>query len=181
MTPKELDLSEQISAVAVLSDAFDRIAELVEELTEGLTESVATYRPDAATNTVAWLLWHLTRVQDDHISDAAGITQVWPEWTSRFGLPFDETATGYGQSADDVAQVVVSGELLAGYHAAVHQATMRYVATLSQAELDRVVDKRWDPPVTVAVRLVSVVSDCLQHLGQAALVRGLAERRSRTS
>jgi hypothetical protein len=44
---------------------------------------------------------------------------------------------------------------------------------VTPADLDRVVDKRWDPPVTLGVRLVSVVDDDAQHVGQAAYVRGL--------
>jgi len=46
-------------------------------------------------------------------------------------------------------------------------------------ELDRIVDRRWDPPVTVGVRLVSVADDCLQHAGQAAYARGLLRLQGR--
>ena len=53
------------------------------------------------------------------------------------------------------------------------QATVAYLATVAPEDLDRVVDERWDPPVTLGVRLVSVLSDDLQHAGQAAYARGL--------
>ncbi len=160
----------------LLSDAFGRVEELVGEVTQGLTDDVSTYRPDSGANSVGWLVWHLSRVQDDHVADAAGVDQVWPKWRDRFGLPFDAFETGYGQGGDGVANVRVNAELLAGYHADVHQLTTSYVKSLTARELERVVDERWDPPVTVSVRLVSVISDCLQHLGQASYVRGLAER-----
>jgi hypothetical protein len=39
------------------------------------------------------------------------------------------------------------------------------------------VDDYWDPPVTLGVRLVSIISDDLQHVGQAAFIRGVIERR----
>jgi hypothetical protein len=161
---------------ALLSDAFQRVHELVGGVTDKLSEDLSTFRPDADSNSVGWLVWHLTRIQDDHVADAAGVDQVWPAWRDRFGLPFDDFATGYGQSSADVAAVRVSGDLLAGYHEDVQALTNRYLQRLTLDELERVVDERWDPPVTVSVRLVSVVSDCLQHLGQAAYVRGLAER-----
>lgn len=160
----------------LLVDSFTRVADLVISLTDGLTVGVAAYRPDAEANSVGWLLWHLSRVQDDHVAGLAGTPQVWPVWRERFDLPFAADATGYGQSAEDVGRVRVSAELLAGYHAEVHQASLRYVRGLTGDELRRVVDERWDPPVTAAVRLVSVVGDTLQHLGQAAYVAGLAER-----
>ena len=137
-----------------------------------------TYRPDADANTVAWLVWHLTRVQDDHVADVAGIEQQWlaAGWYERFGLPFAPDATGYGQSSDEVAQVDVDGVLLCGYFDAVHEATTRYVGGLSADDLDRIVDERWDPPVSLGARLVSVADDDISHAGQAAYVRGLAER-----
>jgi hypothetical protein len=164
----------------LLVDSFERVSSLVETLAHGLTPELATWRADAEANSIAWLLWHLTRVQDDHVADLAGEDQVWPRWRDRFALPFGPWATGYGQSADEVGQVRASGELLAGYHAEVHSLTLRYLNRTAsgggEAELARVVDDSWDPPVTAAVRLVSVIGDTLQHLGQAAYVKGLATR-----
>jgi Protein of unknown function (DUF664) len=161
----------------ILVDAFGRVRELVTDLTDGLTDQIATYRPDPEANSIAWLIWHLTRIQDDHVADLAQVEQVWPEWRDRFGLPFGKWATGYGQGPEEVAAVRASGELLGQYHGAVHQLTLRYLDGITPPELDRIVDTRWDPPVTAAVRLVSVIGDTTQHLGQAAYVRGLAERR----
>ena len=160
----------------LLVDSFSRVRELVEQLTDGLDAAVAGYRPDAEANSVGWLLWHLSRVQDDHVADLAGTQQVWPAWRGRFALPFDDDATGYGQGPEEVGQVRVSGELLAGYHADVHAMCLGYLQQVDGEELRRVVDQSWDPPVTASVRLVSVLGDALQHLGQAAYVAGLAER-----
>lgn len=162
----------------LLHDHFGRIRELVQDTCQGLTEAVGTYRPDPDANTIDWLLWHAARVQDDHIAGLAGVEQAWTAggWYERFGLPFDPAAHGYGQTSQEVSTVVVSADLLDGYHAAVHAATLAYVDRITVDELARIVDTRWDPPVTAAVRIVSVIGDCLQHLGQAAYVRGLAER-----
>jgi hypothetical protein len=163
---------------ALLIDAFDRVRQGVEEVLEGLADDALTFRPDGEANTIAWLLWHLARVQDDHVAHAAGVEQRWTAdgWCERFGLPFDSDATGYGQDPDDVAAVQVGADLLAGYYEVVHHATLRFLAGVSGTDLDRVVDERWDPPVTLGVRLVSVLTDDLQHVGQAAYLRGLAER-----
>src|SRR5215217_9138952 len=169
------DMSDH--AKQILADSFGRVRELVIELTDRLTDDIANYRPDPGANSIAWLIWHLSRVQDDHVADLAQAEQVWPQWRERFALPFGRWATGYGQGPTEVAAVRASGDLLSGYHQAVHELTMRYVARITPAELERIVDTRWDPPVTAAVRLVSVIGDTMQHLGQAAYVRGLAERR----
>jgi Protein of unknown function (DUF664) len=169
------------AAKDLLVDSFDRVRELVVELTEGLTEETATYRPDPDANSIAWLVWHLTRIQDDHVADLARVEQAWPAWRGRFGLPFSDWDTGWRHTRKEVAAVRPTGDLLAGYHGDVHALTLRYLEQIDAEELERVVDTRWDPPVTASVRLVSVLGDVLQHAGQAAYVQGLAERRSRSS
>jgi hypothetical protein len=168
-----------MTSADLLVDAFGRIREVVHEVVDRLTPQQLAFRVDPKANSIAWLVWHLTRIQDDHLADAAQVEQVWTSqgWVERFGLPFNPLATGYGHRADDVAAVqVASGELLVGYHDAVHQQTTRYVERLSDADLARIVDRSWDPPVSLGVRLVSVIADDLQHVGQAAFVRGIVER-----
>lgn len=171
-------MSETAPHVALLTDAFDRIAGQVRAVLDGATPAMLAYRPDDAANSPAWLLWHLARVQDDHVADVAGTEQRWTAggWADRFALPFDVADTGYGHSPQEVAAVRADADLLLGYHEDVHAATIAYLGTVAAADLDRVVDEGWDPPVTLGVRLVSVVADDLQHVGQAAYVRGLAER-----
>ncbi|HEY3723485.1 MAG TPA: DUF664 domain-containing protein [Acidimicrobiia bacterium] len=163
----------------LLVEGFGRVKGVVHRVVDGLDADGLCFRADADANSVAWLVWHLTRIQDDHVADAAGIEQVWTGrgWSERFGLPFGDHATGYGQSSDEVAAVrVESGAPLTGYYDDVHEQTLGFVRGLGAADLDRVVDESWDPPVTLGVRLVSVIADDLQHAGQAAYARGLAER-----
>lgn len=163
------------AAGAVLTDALDRVHAGVTSLLDGLDRDDLTHRPQPDANTVGWLVWHLLRVQDDHVADAAGTEQVWVSggWADRFALPFDHDATGYGQSSDEVAAVRTTSELLAGYGEAVVGATRAWLRGLSDDDLDRVVDDAWDPPVTLGARLVSVTQDDLLHLGQAEYLRGL--------
>jgi hypothetical protein len=139
---------------------------------------ILLWRPDGEANTVAWLVWHFTRVQDDHLAKAFGRQQAWHEegWADRFRLPSGPDETGYGQSPADVGRFVASADLLRGYHEAVATGSGEWVSTLNEPDLARIVDDRWDAPVTLGVRLVSVIADDLQHVGQAANVRGLAER-----
>ena len=168
------------STAGLLTDAFHRVQEVVHAAVQGLTPEQLAARPDPEANSIAWLVWHLVRIQDDHVADAAGTEQVWTSggFVDRFGLPFGAGDTGYGHGPHDVAAVGgLSGDLLLAYADAVHEATLRYVRGLRDDDLDRVVDDSWDPPVPLGARLVSVVSDDLQHAGQAAYVRGLVERR----
>jgi Protein of unknown function (DUF664) len=162
-----------------LVDAFDRVRDAVHPSVQGLTPEQLAVRLDPEANSIAWLVWHLTRIQDDHVSAVAGEEQAWTAegWADRFGLPLDPGDTGYGHGPGDVDAVRAGADLLAGYYDAVHRRTVGYLSGLADTDLDRVVDASWDPPVTLGVRLVSVIADDLQHAGQAAFVRGIVDRR----
>jgi uncharacterized damage-inducible protein DinB len=169
-----------VDAREVLADAFDRLPELVRSAVDGLTPEELHWVPAAGANSVGWLVWHLTRIQDDHVADLMGAEQVWvrDEWASHFGLDPASGDTGYGHSAAQVGQVrPESAEALVGYFDAVAARTSEFLRGLSAKDLDRVVDERWEPPVTLGVRLISVLNDDDQHVGQAAYVRGLVKAR----
>jgi hypothetical protein len=158
----------------LLLDAFSRVEEEVTRVLGRAEAPDLEYRPVPAANSVSWLVWHLTRVIDDHVSELAAGDQVWHGWVDRFGFPFPPADTGYGHTAEQVGQAVAAADLLSDYHREVQGMVRRYLQRVDAAELDRIVDRRWDPPVTAGVRLVSVISDALQHAGQAAYVLGLA-------
>lgn len=168
-----------MSGNELLIDGFGRIREIVHEVLDGLDSEGLDFRADAAANSISWLVWHLTRVQDDHIAGAGGLEQVWLSegWEERCGLPLDPIDIGYGHDSGDVAVVRLGQDLLAGYHDATYQQTVSFISGLTEADLGTIVDRRWDPPVTMATRLVSVLADDLQHAGQAAFIKGLLERR----
>jgi uncharacterized damage-inducible protein DinB len=165
-----------MNTAELLKDGFERVRESVAQVADGLSAEEVAYRPGGTGNSIAWLLWHLARVQDDHVAGVAGSEQVYTEqgWAKRFNLPFEDSAIGYGQSSAEVSQVrVESAQLLVDYYEAVHARTLEYVSGLGDADLDRVVDPNWNPPVTLGVRLISVLNDDTQHVGQAAYVRGI--------
>lgn len=162
-----------MDAKELLVDEFTRIHELYDGLVSDTDVETLNRRPGGG-NSMSWLLWHLARVHDDHLAGITGDDQVWDEWRERFDLPFGPYEHGYGHTSEQVDAVKIDDPaLLGGYHEQVHQATLAYLDRADADELDRIVDRRWDPPVTAGVRLVSVVGDCLQHLGQAAYARDL--------
>ncbi|WP_019137040.1 mycothiol transferase [Cellulomonas massiliensis] len=167
-----------MDAADLLRDTFGRVPKLAHGAVDGLTEGELSARVDSEANTVAWLLWHTGRGQDAQLAEAFGTEQVWETggWRERFGLPLPAGSTGYGHSSREVAAVRAPAALLTGYVEAVAAAADEALGGVGPDDLDRVVDTRWDPPVTLGVRLVSVVGDALAHLGQAAYVRGLLLR-----
>lgn len=164
----------------LLLDAFGRIRETVEATLEGLDDDALARRPGGTGNSMAWLIWHLGRVEDAQVAEAAGVEQVWTAqgFVDFFDLPLRARDTGYGHSSNQVDAVRASPALLREYYDAVHRQTVDFLQTLDDEDLDRVVDTRWDPPVTLGVRLVSTIADCLQHVGQAAYAKGLKPTQS---
>jgi uncharacterized damage-inducible protein DinB len=164
----------------LLIDGFGRVRGSVHAAVRGLDADRLAERLTPEANSIAWLVWHLTRVQDDHFAELEGAEQVWTAqgWYDRFELPLDPADTGYGHSSDEVASVrVASAKLLTGYHDAVHDQTVAWLAGIKESQLERIVDKSWDPPVSLGVRLVSVLDDDLEHAGQAALIHGILRHR----
>ena len=168
-----------MDVAGLLLDGYGRVPELVAHAVDGLAADDLTRAPAPGANTIAWLVWHLSRVEDEHISEQMGAAQQWVtgNFAAGFGRDADPNDTGYGYTIEQVAAVrPVSASALLEYHAAVHDHIAPYLAGLDATDLDRIVDERWNPPVTLGVRLVSVLDDCLQHAGQAGYVRGLLGR-----
>jgi len=160
----------------LLLELYGRIPPLAAEAVEGLDTEELCRAPAPGTNPIGWLVWHLARVQDHHVAELLDTDQIWSagDWAPRCGLTPDPANIGYGHREADVAAVRPDGPgVLLGYLAAVDARTRAMLEGLHPSDLDRVVDRRWDPPVTLGVRLVSIADDSLQHAGQAAYVRGL--------
>jgi uncharacterized damage-inducible protein DinB len=164
----------------ILIDGYSRISQILTRTLPELTPEQLVYRPTEEANSIAWLAWHLTRIQDHHLSDLAGRPQLWVSegWHERFGKPADPADTGQRYTSEQVAEIrPASAQLLLDYHEAVYQRSVEYIKTLSESDLDRELDEpRWNPPPTVGVRLVSVIADNIQHAGQAAYLRGIIEQ-----
>jgi uncharacterized damage-inducible protein DinB len=160
----------------ILLDLFGRITFHVEETLAGLDVDALVRTVAPGTNPIGWLVWHLTRVQDHHMAEILDEPQIWVSgaWAGRFGLAEGPDNTGYGHGPAEVAGVrPESVDALLEYYRAVAERTNRFLERVDGAELDRIVDRRWDPPVTLGVRLVSIADDDIQHAGQAAYLRGL--------
>lgn len=160
----------------LLIELFDRVDGHVRAAVEGLDPRMLTSSPAVDANPIGWLIWHLARVQDHHVAELRDRDQVWvrDDWGPRFGMASDPTNTGYGHTPVDVAAVVPeASEALVGYYEAVAAATRALLESVTASDLDRIVDRRWDPPVTLGARLISIADDDIQHAGQAHYVRGL--------
>lgn len=167
-----MDVSE------LLLELYGRIGPLARRGVDGLTAAQLRRSPARGANTIGWLVWHLARVQDHHVAEILDVDQVWVsgDWAKRFGLEPDPSNTGYGHEPSEAAAVRPDGaQSLLDYLDAVEARTTQMIRELSPADLDRIVDRRWDPPVSLGVRLVSIADDSLQHAGQACYVRGLLD------
>lgn len=159
------------------SYAFDEVAGRARRVVSGLDAAAIAWRPDAEANSIGWLVWHLARVKDSHVAGIAGRDQVWnDDWAEQLGLPAGYDDTGYGHDPEDVARIRPESEPLLRYVEAVTEMVRAELAAMAGGDFDRIIDRSYDPPVSVGVRFNSVLGDALQHIGQAAYVRGLYER-----
>jgi hypothetical protein len=168
-----------MDVAALLLELYGRIPPLVESAVDGLSVEELTTSPEPGANTIGWLAWHLARVQDHHVAELLDTEQIWVggDWAERVGVTPDPDNIGYGHDRAQMEAIRPDGpEVLVDYLDAVWTRTRTMLSSLGESELSRVVDRRWDPPVTMGVRLVSIADDSLQHAGQAAYVRGLLGR-----
>lgn len=162
----------------LLQDGFDRVTTSLHDLIGDLDADTILWRPDADANPIGWLAWHLVRVIDDHLADLVDESQVWEDWRDRFDLPYPPDAHGYGQTSAQVGAFDVGDpDLLLGYTDAVAERTGAILGVLADRDLGTIVDRSWDPPVTLGVRLASVLNDATQHVGQIGYLAGRAARR----
>lgn len=183
MTTKDRASEVEPAAVMLFRDGFGRVREGIQRLLEEAEPRMLRFRASSHSNSMAWLLWHLTRIQDDHfthlakaLDEGSAPEQCWISrgWVSRFNLPYAQLDTGFGHSSDQVADFgMYDGEYLLGYHRDVHEQAMGILATLREPDLSAVIDRRWNPPVTAGVRLISVLNETASHLGQAEFLKGI--------
>ena len=167
-----------MDVATLYTEALGRVTEQMPGVVAGLDVDDLAWRPEPGANSIAWLVWHLTRVADEYSAAYADKPTRWADgWCERFALPFGPEAHGYGMTADEVGQVRASADDLAGYYADVEPVLAGFLGSLDAAALDRVVDESYDPPVTLGVRMISVVDDMVQHMAQAAYLRGILDRR----
>lgn len=169
-----------MDSIDLFKDAFTRVAEELPRQLDGLPAASLLRRAHTTGNPIAWLVWHIGRCEDAQMAALDDRTEVWDTgWRERFDLPYGPHDGGYGQSQEEVDRFTVADPgLLLGYYAAVHEQTLDVLEAERGKSLDRIVDATWDPPVTAGVRIVSVINDITQHLGQIAYLHGLPSVRS---
>lgn len=167
-----------VDVAGLLLELYGRIPPLIREAVDGLDAAQLTRQPALRGNTIGWLIWHMSRVQDDHVAEILDLPQIWvgADHAIRFGLTADPTNTGWGHTIDEMLAVRPDGPgSLLDYFDAVDRRTRGMLEGLRRTDLDRIVDRRWDPPVTLGVRLISIADDSLQHVGQALYLRGILD------
>jgi hypothetical protein len=165
-----------MQTTTAIADALDRVRIILHNNLADLTAGELVKEPHPP---IGWLAWHIARVQDTNISALQGNEQVWVDegWHKEFGMPVDprDYSPGHVQTPEIVGAFrAPDAQTILDYHDAVRVRTLAYLETLSETDLDRVLDEpRFNPLPTVGVRLVSVCEDNLQHAGQLAYLKGL--------
>ena len=164
----------------MIMDIFDRIAAQLAQVLEDLTPEELNQQPTPDTNPIGWLAWHLTRSNDRNMSELMGLEQLWisGNWYARFNRAPDPAETGYGFTLEEVAAFTSPDALtIMEYHRAVLDRIRQFIGNdLSEMMLE---EESYSPTFQrsspVYRTITGVINDGLQHVGQAAYVRGLLQ------
>jgi hypothetical protein len=163
----------------LLADGYGRVPELFGRVLDKLSPEDLDWRPKQDSNSVGWLVWHATRGEDAQISDLIGDEQIWIKgrWYSKFNRTADPKDTGFGHKPKQLAAFKSpQARVLLDYQKAVTKRSLKYVKSLTTAELGRTLNEPWFQPLpTVGVRLISIFEDSILHGGEASYVRGLRQ------
>ncbi|HEY7166615.1 MAG TPA: DinB family protein [Candidatus Binatia bacterium] len=167
-----------MESAGLVLDALGRVREMVREALKDLSadELLAPPKPH-----IAWLTWHIARVQDANFSGLIAKPQLWISggWHARFRMPPDpkDYGSGHRQTPAQVDAFTVTDKgLLLGYHDAVFARTKEYLSTVTNADLNRVLNEpQYQPLPTLSIRLASVINCNTRHAGQIEYLRGLVK------
>ncbi len=167
-----------MEAAGLVLDALGRVRDMVRAALKDLSAEELLSPPKPH---IAWLVWHIARVQDANFSGLLARQQLWiaDGWYARFNMPPDpkDYGSGHRQTAAQVdAFTVTDKKLLLDYHDAVFEQTKGYLSTVTNADLNRVLDEpQYQPLPTLSIRLASVINCNTRHAGQIEYLRGLVK------
>ena len=163
---------------------FEEIGVRLNRALEGLTFEELNWRPRPEANSIAFIVWHVSRVEDGWFQHfVQDTTQVWlaERWHERFGLP--EGSSGFGYSVEQLAEFpALREEDLRGYFDAVRKSTLACLKEMTETDLDRVPGRSPFPDsasssrfaeFTVARMFRQLIGEEYQHLGHVNYIRGL--------
>jgi hypothetical protein len=155
-------------AIAALTRSYG----ILERAADGLSDEQFHHLPTPDSNSIAWLVWHLSRWKDNNASRLSGQQSVWEGqgWAEKFGMAAD--AAGMGDTPEQVAAFRPKRELLFGYASAAQAAALERIALLKPADLDRDVETPWGTR-SAGLILTASLNDSIQHIGQIAYLRGM--------
>ena len=110
---------------------------------EQVSHDLMRQRPHSKTNSIAWNLWHIARVEDAglnrYVTDG---TQVLDSgWLERMNLPWRHHGSGMSLEEVDELDARIDLAALKGYAQAVEERTRAIIASLDEDELGTAMDE----------------------------------------
>ena len=165
--------TEHINLNRFLVDRLDASYLWIERLRDGITDEHFYHQPTAESNSIAWLVWHLSRWRDRTSAIVSGETQIWitEGWSKRFGM--SEERTGLGDTSDQVAGFRTERDLVLSYADAAHRTIVDRVLRLTAEQLEEPVEGLPGEPRSGWKVLAGVIGDSTEHVGQINYLRGM--------
>ncbi len=141
---------------------------------DDLTQEEASWRPTSECNSIAFILWHLARVEDYFMSrviQRQTETYEAEGWQQKLGTaPRD---MGFGYTVEKLqAWPVPKLEIIRGYHEAVRLKTLAFLESATPEKLAEV--PRPDrSPDSIGISLGHMATELALHISQIAYLRGV--------
>jgi uncharacterized damage-inducible protein DinB len=157
-----------------IQSGLEEYLQALQRTIEGLTPDEMRWQPTPHTNHIAWLVWHLARVEDRWVSRLRQAPEVWNDegWANRFRM--DPESNGFGQTMEEVrAMPEIALQDLMAYFDAVRVVTRHYLEQATDADLAQTYPHPRFGECTGAWIVGHILVEESQHVGQVALIRGM--------
>ena len=155
-------------------EALERARAVTMIAIDGLTPEHFHWRPNPTANSIAFLLWHISRVEDRFTSDLRNMEEIWltEEWHKKFAVAISENGIGWGpEQIQDFRPAI---ELVVSYLQRVRNISLETISRLNISQFkEQLTPSR--PDFTVANTLQTIVYHENHHQGAIGYIRGLIE------
>ncbi|MBX7112048.1 MAG: DinB family protein [Dehalococcoidia bacterium] len=173
-----------MNAIAYITTQAEALPALLARRLDGLTEDQLVWRPAPRANHIAFIVWHCLRACDWQLGRVRGVTPDLEAWhTAGFrdrtgydprGLGSRGLGIGTGYTLAMVEAVPADARLLEDYAAAISQAYVAHLATMTDDDLEAsLAVSEGAPPQRAYHAIDTAIRQFHQHMGECDYLRGL--------
>jgi len=166
-------MESSIDLNGFISSVIKRSYDWIKLACDDLTEDQMHYQSTPDSNSIAWMVWHSSRIKDQVTASIVGESEVWlaDGWAERFGIAPE--ANGIGDRPEQVTSFRVRSDFLLGYADAAHNVTIQRLSKILPAQLAQPSRYVLGDTRPVWRSLQGMLGDAYSHAAQVSYLRGM--------